>query len=713
MYSIKHIKNTKYFAMSIGDEEPWLVKPCPGYYVPFRRGVSPNGIAWFFDPKVGLYIYDVKQRVLKSRLTLPFATDPCPTRTSKNAAANYTHSNYQVLASLDGAYLYHITRHGIMNNDLSIVSLKTGKIVKTITDLPGGGSLANNCLLDERGRILYSASIKSENYHSGMVRIDPMNGKIETAICTDSPASGWLHSPSFNARYWLRAENNQIPHVSIKPKGKLFGSGASQGPTKDFFSFAIEIWEAFPLRRIAVVAPLWFSSYGLPDEGGLDTQKNGKLGDSNIWMDSEAPLKRTKIFRDISAYLKENPNNGRGDILNNREGVTDWLWPEKKSRFANIQNNFDKLMFKNNDFIGWQGDSQAFWINRNGFVSCVGINGEVSPSTLFERYGMQTGTWLPCAARFKKANPLHERRLEVHFENEIVIADGRPEAPTIATRAIPLELDELTEINFASVEADARLVEKADAKAKKLSVYRIDLRSLEEADCVAAIDALTAQIGPDINERPYDNQLTAVFVLGRKKLNEMEFFSHVGQSFPSSASALARLLEAVCNNTTSLDGAYYDPYEDKAGMSVAAFGFAAFCLAKLDANSNPVLLKYGALIDTYHEHFYLHNIFQIMIENESDHLTKLSMAENVLLGNLGNCFSPSEFWKFANMTEIASDLFSPIEYAQRLLKRDQEINTGDLNVRLTGPILNQLTCGFEKNSSDWEISFLNEIGSKN
>ncbi len=82
---------------------------------------------------------------------------------------------------------------------------------------------------------------------------------------------------------------------------------------------------------------------------------------------------------------------------------------------------------------------------------------------------------------------------------------------------------------------------------------------------MAAIDALAAQIGPDIKIGRTTIRLRAEFVDGRKKLDEKTFFAHVEKNCPGAAPCIGRLLEAVCENldpltsaTTSHKGAMFD-----------------------------------------------------------------------------------------------------------------------------------------------------------
>ena len=126
----------------------------------------------------------------------------------------------------------------------------------------------------------------------------------------------------------------------------------------------------------------------------------------------------------------------------------------------------------------------------------------------------------------------------------------------------------------------------------------------------------------------------------------------------------------MCDNLGPLTSAYYEPYKEDA--SIGAFGHAAYVLAVLDKDSNPLLLRYGALMDMEHEHFFLPEIFPLILGNEANEAKRLELAETYLVGGLGNAADPYPFWRSAGMEKLASSQFSPETYAGRLLRLAQE-----------------------------------------
>lgn len=354
---VRHIRSTHYFAVTVGGAEPWVMKPSPGHYVPFRYGISATGLAWFFDPKEGLFVYDCATRSLRRNLRLPPATDT-------NGKPSHEHSNHEVLQSSDGRMAYHLVSHGIRSVDFRVVDLEQQAVIKVVEGLPGGIKPVRNAVLDDDGNVIYSALVGDAGKRGvGLAYIDPRSGDFEAAPCKGSNADERLHSPSPDGRYWLRGDNSHLPHVTQQ--------------AEDYFSFGIEIWEASPLRLVAVAAPMWMTAHELPDKGNLDT---------NAWKEGR-PAKRGDIYRKLSKFLKEDPQSTWRNLSHKN---ADWLWLEEKSFYANVSSNLTDFGFREDDMIGWQPDGQAFWIQRNNFVACIGVDGKHSPKIRVERFGMRS-----------------------------------------------------------------------------------------------------------------------------------------------------------------------------------------------------------------------------------------------------------------------------------------------------------------------------------
>lgn len=656
MHSIKRISGGRYYAVELEGREDWVFDPATGKESPYGAGLSPNAVAWFYTPETGFVFYDAVRREPTGRLQMPAATD-------QDGKDTHSHFQHRILQSADGRFAYLILYHSIRSIDLHIVDTEQQSVQRSLTGLPGGsGVRRGNALVDADGRILISVSVGGAGTATpGLVRVDPATGSVEESACAGSPVRRWLHSPSPCGRYWLRVDDSRLPVLSERGPGKkLFGAGARQ--QKDHFSFAIEIWEAFPLRRLHSLAPMWMTAEELPDNGSQDaeTRKQG------------LPALRGKIYRNVARVLDQDEALTMRDL--HKDSYPE-LWPDPDKFYQNITKNLNDLAFSDNDMIGWQPDRQAFWIQRHGFVTCVGVDGSVSPKIMLERYGYRRGTWLPCAASWQHATPLPDRQLDLRYGNEMVTVSGAGEPATPRIRVVPIAEDRLRPWQPSREDArDEELAKKAEATADRNSVYDVDLSSLDERDCIAAIEGLAARIGPDINHRPHDNQLRAVFRLDRRQLTEKDFFTHVAGSCPNAGSAVKRLIGLASAHLKPHATAYYEPEGDEEGLVIGVFGYAAWCLACLDSSSNDTLIRYGRLIDTHHENFYLLKIFPQMLENTPEPDARLALCEHFFFSDLGNFFDWHSFWSFTGMSDTAASRMSARDYAARLmaLARQQE-----------------------------------------
>lgn len=373
------------------------------------------------------------------------------------------------------------------------------------------------------------------------------------------------------------------------------------------------------------------------------------------------------VYARMAAHLRENPGE-TWDVVT--LGKPEWLWPDKDKFYGVVDKNLRDFQFRETDFVGWQPDGQAFWIERNGFIACIGVDGTQSPKMLFERFGMRRVTWLPVAASFRKALPQPGRKLLVEYPEGLVVADGRPEPATVEVREIATTADQFQPLPEpdALTERLKTLAEKVRLQEQRASIFKVPLASLEADDCIAAIDALTEMIGPDFMDRAYDNQLKAEFVTGRKRMNEKRFFTHIHDNNIDAAPALTRLLEAVLAHTEHLDGAYYDPYAETYDLAIGLFGHAAQCLAKIDPKSTELLMRYGALIDTDHESFFVHDVFPTIVANAPTAMEKLALCEERIARGLGNGADIGPFWRWMKMSEFAQVEFAPADYAAHLVK---------------------------------------------
>jgi hypothetical protein len=686
--AIRKIANSDYHAISVGQQDDWIMRPSMGKQPPWTAGILPDGTAWFFNGPAGFVFYDAARRQLAGRLRTPPAT-------GFDGKDSDSYLNYAVLQNEDGRLVYLLLFHGSpQSTDLHVVDLERREIVRSARGMPSSGLALCKPVLARDGRILVSAILRDDGIAAALLRIDPQTGDHEVSTCEGSRAKTLFVNSSPCGRYWLRADDSRIPMVEEEAAllTKLFGIGAQP---KQYFSFAVEIWEAFPLRRLHSVAPMWMTPEQLPDNGHIDHEQRQK----------GLPAKRGELYRKVAKLLDQDSTLAASRI--NKDSHPD-LWPDPDGFYTNIDSNLRDFALSGRDVIGWQPDSRAFWLRRQDFVSCVGMDGTVSPKIMLQRFGMETGRWLPCARAWHDATPLPDRRLDMRFVEGTVTVDGTPGDPAQRLRIVTQSEDHFraTPPPHQKNDEDAALAKKAEAIAKKYSTYSVDLASMDEADCIAAIDALAGQIGPDINERVFDNRVQAVFRLDGKRLNEKKFFTHVAKHCPGAAPALTRLIEAACEHVRPHTLAWYDPYGDDE-LPTGLFGYAAWCLARTDKSSNEVLLRYRRLIDTDHEHFYFEKTVPLMLDNAGNAGDRLRLAEGFYFSDLGNAIDHAAFWRMAKMAESASNM-TPQQYAARLQALASETAAARSDSELGYYCFDNLE-RFLTDPSDWEKALLGEI----
>ena len=678
MNSIRRIANSEYYAISVGQQDDWIMHPAMGRWPVWNAGMLSDGTAWFFNGDSGFAFYDAAQRQLAGRLQTPWARDQNDTETRDN------YLRYGLVLSEDGHLAYLLLLHAVKPSDLHVIDLQQRKIISSFLGLPESYVLGKPVLTSD-GKLLYSAILRDDGIVTALVRIDPQTGHHDISTCEGSRADSYLIKPSPDGRYWLRADNSRLPMMAGKTSAfsRLLGQS-----TQEYFGGAVEIWEAFPLRLLHSLVPAWLSAEELPDQGFLDYEAS-KQG---------LPARRGEIYRKISQALDRDP------ALTARRLTKDShpdLCPDPAHFYNNVTSNFDSLALSERTVIGWQPDSQAVWLMP--FV-CVGMDGTVSPRIMLERFRTHPRSWYD-----QESRPLPDRRLELRFEEGFVTVSGAPAGSAQQTQIVPLSEEHFRPAPppYVKDEREAALVKKAEAIARKNSTYSIDLASMSDADCVAAIDTLASRIGPDISDRVFDNRIQAVFKLDGKRINEKKFFKHVAANCPSAGPALRKLIEATCDHVGPHTRAWYDPYADDE-LPTGLFGYAAWCLARLDRSSNDVLVRYYELIDTYHESFYFEETVPLMLDNTANATERLQLAEGFYFSELGNAGEHATFWRWAKMAESAGSSMTPKEYAARLLalaaKTEAERSETDLGYYCFDNLARGLT-----HPTDWEKTLLQEI----
>jgi hypothetical protein len=130
---------------------------------------------------------------------------------------------------------------------------------------------------------------------------------------------------------------------------------------------------------------------------------------------------------------------------------------------------------------------------------------------------------------------------------------------------------------------------------RRESIPIFDLPTLDEPDCIRAIDAVSARMAAGIDSVVWGERLILNFRTPDRDVSEKEFFAHVGETCPGAVGALRRLLAAY-DEAARVSDVWADD-------ETAALGYAALALARLDPEAHRYLEGYFRRRDPSHEPF--------------------------------------------------------------------------------------------------------------
>ena len=218
----------------------------------------------------------------------------------------------------------------------------------------------------------------------------------------------------------------------------------------------------------------------------------------------------------------------------------------------------------------------------------------MSPRLYTERLGLESGTWLPVAARWREVVPLAERTARVIYQSGAATFDGAPSANPYPPHAIPATRDRWQPSDAVAVERAAYKQLEALREERRRIVIPFD--GWSEADCVAAIDALTKQVNEDFPRRAVNREMRIVFASANGEVGEERFFSEVAARFPGVAAAIRRLIDRYCDVAERNDFLF-----SRGEKGIGIFAWAVRSLGMLDRSALPTLRRYGVFVDVEHE----------------------------------------------------------------------------------------------------------------
>lgn len=294
-----------------------------------------------------------------------------------------------VTVSRDGRRLYVIRRLGATDKDqgrVHVIDVAAGAVIAVHGPLPM--HLGARPLERPDGRLLLPTPRQS------LVLLDPFSGEWMESVVPGPPgAENFYSHGSPDGRYWIRFDPAALPIHETTP-GFFERLRGEKKKAERRYGVTLQIWEAFPLRFVGRTVAAWRAVKELPDETHLAGAKSrpAALPSRRALWDAIAAARAADPPLDQPPPRSAYPAALAAD---------DAAWDAVEKNLARL-----KLWM---DVAGWQPDGAAFWVTTNGFLSCIGVDGTVSPRLYLERLGLESGTWLPTAARWHSIVPLAAR----------------------------------------------------------------------------------------------------------------------------------------------------------------------------------------------------------------------------------------------------------------------------------------------------------------
>ena len=480
-----------------------------------------------------------------------------------------------VTVSRDGRMLFVLGPIGQGQGRVHVIDVSAGRVVAVHGPLPA--RLGGRPLERADGRLLLPT------HHQSLVLLDLTTGTwTESAVPGQAGAANFWTDGSPDGRYWIRFDAAALPVHETTPGLLERLRGAKTKPERRY-GVTIQIWEAFPLRFVRRAVAAWLTAKELPDETHLARAKSrpAALPSRRALWDGIAAARATSG----APFEVPPPRSAYSAAL----AADDAAWDVVEKNLARLEGWIE--------FAGWQPDEAAFWVTTNGFLSCVGVDGAVSPRLYTERLGLEAGTWLPVAARWRDLVPLAGRMARVNYSSGTAMFDGRPQTHPYAPQAISPARDEWQPSDrLAQERASYERLELLREERRRLV---IPLGGWSEAACVAAIDALTKQINADFPRRAVNRAIRIVFASHEGEVDEERFFTEVEARFHGVTPAIRRLIDRYCNVAEGKDFLF-----SRGEQGIGVFAWAVKALGVLDPAALPLLRRYGVFVDPEHEHYF-------------------------------------------------------------------------------------------------------------
>jgi hypothetical protein len=291
--------------------------------------------------------------------------------------------------------------------------------------------------------------------------------------------------------------------------------------------------------------------------------------------------------------------------------------PKKsKNPWLNLVDHIDEFLVRGlfEASIDWQPDETAFWVEKRGFLACVGLDGTRSPALWSERQRLDTVSvgGVPTAHGLSRFEALAGRRAKLVIGHCEIEVDGAPRLDVLEPQQVSSTQDRCHHLP-RSDQAFRKRVEKlieADRDAKSAPASNNEpldaicaIAGREPAQIAEGIEALAQRIEARGAANPFSgNDLMLAFDVAGKLTPEAAFFKKLAaDNMTSIVPALRRLMAAYLPNA----GGWCDADE-----GLATFVHPMRALLLLDpVNSRDLFLRYISGLDDEHARATWHLIF--------------------------------------------------------------------------------------------------------
>jgi len=564
------------------DSDEWLVCPWRSAHLHDVGVAGPNHF-WAFSAQASelqIYCFDARSKIA----TVKTGYDYIQGRTTVKA----TKRGDQIYAVTTGAN----QRRG-QSNILAIETC-TGRILDDLKDHPLSPGSGESCWIYERsdGSIMFPIEGETPSARKtrvGFLSYHPSSQSHRALSVADHSNSGSLGCVSPSGKYALRWDCAAFPVKQIAATTQL--------------GLTVQLWECDPVKFVRRLQVCWLPPQELRgswwDAGKIPSAKRSERD----WSVIAAALNLRDREPTDALQREDFPEPYRTD-------ERAWMaLQEMLSEYSGPPN-----------FL-WDADETGFWyFDILGYFGRVTIDGVCSPRTVLQRHA---GANVDYGNDRSFIGPRHIRPLggwQAQVDYRYGHRDRPPTKPwtfTTGHATVDVTPQSAESIRFVGPEEDSwvdapptghldeaaqRRVEVFEASLKKVAVK---LKSMGEADCIGAIESLTAKVRRGIGKLVLNNEIRPLFLFKERELSEEEFFAFIETSIPGAVPALRGLIVEFTGQNLDRDKMKY-PIEvfSDGGKGIGVFGPAVKALGVLDINSLELLQRYALCLDVEHESYF-------------------------------------------------------------------------------------------------------------